>query len=97
MSYALAMPITPFIDGENFDAETKRVMDVAFDAARASLHLADVPDRVVEIVARKIIALAKAGERNPDALCERALAELGNAPPRDPVARAAQQASQIQI
>jgi hypothetical protein len=71
-------------------------MGVAFEAARASLHLSDVSGRVVEIVAKKIIELAKAGEHNPDALCERALAELGHRPSRDAIARPVQQASQIQ-
>ena len=74
------MPITPFLEGENFDPETRRIMGVAFEAARSSLRLSDVSDRVAEIVAKKIIELAKAGERNPDVICERALAELGNAP-----------------
>jgi len=71
------MPISSFLNGERFDAETKRVMGVAFETARASLHLSDVSDRVAGVVARKIIELAKAGERNPDLLCERALADLG--------------------
>jgi hypothetical protein len=74
------MPITPFLNGEHFDSETTRIMGVAFEAARASLHLSDVSDRFVEVVAKKIIELAKAGERNPDLLCERALAGLGQRP-----------------
>jgi hypothetical protein len=74
----------------------QRIIGVAFEAARASLHLSDVSGRVVEIVAKKIIELAKAGEHNPDALCERALAELGHRPSRDAIARPVQQASQIQ-
>jgi hypothetical protein len=74
------MPITPFLNGEHFDPETKRIVGVAFEAARSSLRLSDVSDRVVEVVAKKIIELAKAGERNPDLLCERALADLGQRP-----------------
>jgi hypothetical protein len=74
------MPITPFLNGAHFDPETKRIMGVAFEAARSSLRLSDVSDRVAEIVANKIIELAKAGERNPDLLCERALADLGRRP-----------------
>jgi hypothetical protein len=89
------MPITPFLDEGHFDAETKRVMGVTFESARASLQLSDVSDRVVEIVAKKIIELAKAGEHNPDVVCERALAELGHARPHGVVA-ALQQVSQIQ-
>lgn len=77
------MPITPFLEGGYFNPETTRIMGVAFESARASLCLSDAPDRVVEIVARKIIELAKAGVSNPDVLCERALTEIGVAqPPR---------------
>jgi hypothetical protein len=46
-------------------------MGVALEMTRAALRLADRHD--LEIIARKIIELAKAGERNPDLLCERAL------------------------
>ena len=76
------MPITPFLDGEHFDAETKRVMGVAFESTIAALRLPDLSADVGALFLQKRIALAKAGEHNPDALCERALAELENAPPR---------------
>ena len=60
------MPITPYLDGDHFDPETKRVMGVAFEATMAALRLADREAPFATIVARKIIALAKAGESNPD-------------------------------
>jgi hypothetical protein len=69
------MPITEYLDGNRFDPETKRVMGVAFEMTRAALRLADRDD-VVEIIARRVIALAKAGERNPDLLCETVLMEF---------------------
>jgi hypothetical protein len=72
------MPITPFLDGEHFDAETKRVMGVAFEATLAALRLSDRSDPFVRMIARKIIDLAKAGESNPDRLCEQALIVLGS-------------------
>jgi hypothetical protein len=69
------MPITSYLDGQQFDPETKRVMDVAFEIARAALHLnQDHP--TIAIVARKIIELANAGQTNPDLLSEQALASL---------------------
>jgi hypothetical protein len=40
------------------------------------LGLTDRDDRVNSIVAERIIELAKAGERNPDILCEQALKGL---------------------
>jgi hypothetical protein len=41
-----------------------------------SLKLADRADLATEIVAKRIIELAKQGERDPDRLCERALIDL---------------------
>jgi hypothetical protein len=70
------MPITPFLSAEDhFDAETRRIMAVAFVAALAALRLEDRSDPFTEVVARKIIELAKAGESNCDLLCERALSD----------------------
>ena len=72
------MPITPFLDvDDKFDPETKRVMGVAFETARIALRLADRDDALEALVAKAIIEFAKAGERNPDLLCERVLFELG--------------------
>jgi hypothetical protein len=77
-----SMPITPYLDGHTFDAETKRVMGVAFEITRAALRLEDRDDLVVAIIAKKIIELTKAGERNPDLLCERVLKDLRPPPPQ---------------
>jgi hypothetical protein len=43
---------------------------------RVALGLEDQGDLADKIIAKRIIELAKAGERNPDLLCERALEEL---------------------
>ena len=72
------MPITPYLDGVHFDPETKRVMGVAFEAALSARRLTDRSDHIVAIVAKEIIALAKAGESNPDRLCEQALMDVRN-------------------
>ena len=75
------MPITPFLDDTKFDPEAKRVLSVAFEMARVALRLADRGDLGNEIIAKRIIELAKAGERNPDLLCEGVLKEFGERPP----------------
>ncbi len=67
------MPIRPHLDGHKFDPETIRVMGLAFEMALVALRLADRGDLANEIVASKIIALAKAGERDPERLCESVL------------------------
>jgi hypothetical protein len=69
------MTITPYLDDQQFDAETKRVMGVAFEIVLVALRLKrDHPTSA--IIARKIIELANAGEVNPDLLAEQALASL---------------------
>jgi hypothetical protein len=75
------MPITIYLDGYKPDPETKRVMGVAFEMTRVVLRLNDRDDLAVAIIAKKIIELEKAGERNPDLLCEGALKDLRDDPP----------------
>jgi hypothetical protein len=70
------MPITQYLDGHSFDPETRRVMGVAFEIALAALRLADRTDPITEMLAKRIIALAKDGLRDPNLLCEWALDDL---------------------
>jgi hypothetical protein len=68
------MPIRFHLNGERFDPETIRVMGIAYEMALVALERTDgaaSPTR--EAVAQKIIALAKAGERDPERLCDGAL------------------------
>jgi hypothetical protein len=76
------MPITEYLDGHSFDPESRRVMGVALEMARAAVRLADQTDAITEILAKRIIALAKDGLRDPNLLCEWALDELHGQPPR---------------
>ena len=65
------MAIRPFLSGQTFDLETTRLVGVAFETARAAIKRpGDLTD---EMIARTIIGLAKAGERNVEVLCEAAL------------------------
>jgi hypothetical protein len=69
-----AMPIRSHLGGQHFDPETIRLMGIAFEMALVSLQRTDGsinPTRAA--VAQKIIELAKAGERDPERLCEGAL------------------------
>jgi hypothetical protein len=70
------VPITPFLGGATFDPETTRLMGVAFEMVRAALRLVDRDDLANEMIAKRIIELANAGERNPDLLCEGVLKEF---------------------
>ena len=70
------MPIIPYLNGERFDVETRRVLGVALEITCHALHVGDCDDGVRQAVASKLIELAKAGERNPDLLCECVLKEI---------------------
>ena len=70
------MPIAQFVDDSEFDPETKRVMDAAFEMAREALQLGDERKLANERIAKSIIELAKAGEHNADVLCESVLREF---------------------
>jgi hypothetical protein len=60
-----------------FDNEVAAVLVAAYDKAVFSLEDKGQPGLVREIIAKRIIALAAAGERNSDKLCETALVSLG--------------------
>lgn len=61
-----------------FDADTVQTLCDAYEKARKSLHDTGQPQIVNEIIAQRIIALAKQGERDPNRLCAGALSALGN-------------------
>ena len=68
------MSITTYLDDFDADLEMKRVLGTALEMTRVSLGLVD--KFADGIIARCIIELGKAGERNPDILCEGALKAL---------------------
>jgi hypothetical protein len=70
------MAITQFFGRSYFDPETTRVMGIAFEMAREALQLGGRDNLANERIAKRIIELAKAGELNPDLLCESVLREF---------------------
>jgi hypothetical protein len=66
-----------------FDHKTVEVICEAYIKARKSSRDTNHADLVNEIIARRILSLAKRGERDPDQLRAKALAELPmiSAPP----------------
>ena len=88
------MPIRPYLEGHRFDPETVRLMGIAFEMALVILQRSDgIVSPTRDAVAKKIIELAKAGERQPGRLCDSALQALRVAivsdpnPPPPPVSR----------
>ena len=67
------MSITQFLDSPRFDLETKRVVVVAFEMARVALQLDDQGYLINERIAKRI---TKAGELDPNLLCECVLREF---------------------
>jgi hypothetical protein len=51
-------------------------MGLAYEMAIIALRLGDRGDLANEVIAHKIIKLAKAGERDPERLCEGVLQEF---------------------
>jgi hypothetical protein len=76
MRVVSAMPITQFLNGQRFDPETKRVLGVAFEMTCIALRAEGSDHFVKQAIANKITDLARAGERNPDLLCEHALKNI---------------------
>jgi hypothetical protein len=64
------MPISPYLNGQRFDPDSKRILGLAFEMTSIALRIGDCDDGVKQAIADKIIDLAKTGERSPDILCE---------------------------
>jgi len=60
-----------------FSPEAMKSMSEAYENACRSIHDWGQPVIMREVIARRIIQLARTGDRDPDQLCERALKSLG--------------------
>jgi len=69
------MPIRPFIRSGAFEPEVIAAMSEAFEAACKELDEAGQPRVAREVIAGRIIAAARIGERDPVRLRAAALAE----------------------
>jgi hypothetical protein len=72
------MPIRSFIHPGAFDPEAIAVMSEAFEAACNELNDAGQPKVAPEVIATRIIAAARRGERDPVRLRAAALARDEN-------------------
>ena len=74
MSSSKFLTVINIAQGHGFDPETARLLGLAFEMAIVALQHADrVVSPTRDVVAQKIIELAKAGERDPGRLCDAAL------------------------
>ena len=66
-----------YLANGSFDPQTVASMCAAFDLAKKAMNDCGQPELVHEILAGKIIGLAREGESNPIELSRRALKRLG--------------------
>jgi hypothetical protein len=71
------MSLQRLLGEAEFSPEDIARMTKAYDAALQLLRLTEQHDPVTEIIARKIIEVTRAGERDPPKICARAIKELG--------------------
>jgi hypothetical protein len=75
------MAIYRLIRESVFEPEAIERMTAAYENVLKVLQLTDRADPITELVARKIIEFARAGENDPERLCQRTVDALGKAPP----------------
>jgi hypothetical protein len=73
---------TPICYDATFDPEAIHIMGQAYECACKALHDVGQPAVVQDVLAKRIIAIAKTGERDPNRLCNRALETFGLPPQR---------------
>lgn len=71
------MPATALFRAAVAEPAVVMAMTDAFQRACRSLHDTGQPEIVQEVLAKRIIYFAQAGERDPRELCEKALKALG--------------------
>ena len=70
------MPFQNTVGNLTFEPAALEAMDQALEAACVVLRLSKREESLRQIVARKVIESAVAGERDPEVLCKMAVAEL---------------------
>ena len=76
----LVVPIRPLLRDSYFTPEDTTALTAVFEQSLQDLRLIDRNDPAVELVAKRIIALARQGVRNPTLLRDAVLNSLRNDP-----------------
>ncbi len=71
------MPIQRLLKEAVFDPDEVAALTLAYETALGTLRPKDRTDTLKELVAKKIIEVARHGERDPVKICARTLVELG--------------------
>jgi hypothetical protein len=71
------VPLQRLVQEAAFDPAEVGRLALAYEAALELLRQIDRTDTTKELVAKKIIEIARSGEDDPPKICARALVELG--------------------
>jgi len=70
------MTVHRLLQNPAFDQEDIERLAAAYDKALRALHISDRDDPINDVIARRIIEGARAGTRDPNALCQIAIKDL---------------------
>ena len=73
----MSTTIIPVFLEASSDPKVIDVMNSAYGKACRMLHDKGQPALVQEVIARRIMEMTKGGERDPNRICQRVLADLG--------------------
>ena len=76
------MPIRQLLDSNAFNPEEVTMLCDVFEDTLRALQLVDRSDPVTSLIAKKIIELARRGERDPSRLRQAAVQVFSDAPER---------------
>lgn len=71
------MAIYSQLSEASFEPSAIQAMTTAYELALIEMQLADRRDPITKLVAEKVILVYRAGYLEPEAICKRALKELG--------------------
>jgi hypothetical protein len=75
------MPIRQLLDSSAFNPEEVALLCKVFEDMLHALKLVDRTDPATSLIAKKIIELARRGERDPARLCDGVMKEFRAPPP----------------
>jgi hypothetical protein len=78
------VPVRPLLEAEAFGPDEVKVLVSAFEASLKALRLVDRQDPAVLMVAKLVVALAKAGNLDPLSLRDEVVQTFKDNPSRKP-------------
>ena len=76
------MPIYRFLKDSGLGAEETKIIAAAYESACERLKLNDKPEQMRQLVAKRVLAIAQTGERDPQWISDRVVREPLGRPPK---------------